>query len=384
MRKIFLLVLLFFTSCFSYAQTFEEIVEMGKSFIDKPEDIDSVYLYQLPARFCVALTSISQMTGFFAYADFKFLEYFPSQSLSYLGERMCNKIGAEGGYGSVSFGYEVELGQKSAAYKRSIGFGLSNLKWGVRFRYFGLQNNIISTMSIQNPEDNTYILDTTDKSNGLGKMRNFTVNGYYVFNSKRFGYTATNTINVVQKHTSGSFMLGANFMWSDLDTKDDMCGLFESYATVQFAVGGGYSANIVLWNRDIVNNDDRTIRNLTFNITATPMVSLLNYMQTRSYVVEMDDQGNQTETKKKSDVWCYPAPNIMGSSAISLTWGHVYFTSQFQFSLMYFSSTGAVNKDKFDAPDIVIQGYDGRVIDDVKLHGFLYNWSIAAKLFYRF
>ena len=52
--------------------------------------------------------------------------------------------------------------------------------------------------------------------------------------------------------------------------------------------------------------------------------------------------------------------------------------------MFYFTSTGAVNKGKFDAPNIIIEGYDGKVLDDVKVHGVLFNWSLAAKLFYRF
>lgn len=384
MRRILSLILLLFATIVVQAQGVGHYVELGKAFIDKPENIDTTRIYQLPARFCFALTSRAQKIGFVSYADFKFMEIFPSESISYLGEKICKKVGFEVGYGSMSFGYDVEVGQKSAKFKRSLSFGMSNLKWGVRLSYTGLQNYITSEMTIKWPDNETILFDTTDQSAGLGKLRNFNVDGYYVFNSKRFGYTATNTINVVQKHTSGSFMLGGRFMWSSLDTKEDLSGLFESYSTVQFALGGGYSANIVLWNRDIVNNDDRTIRNITWNITAMPLISFVNYMQTRAYFAEVNENGDETETFKKSDVWCYPAPNIIGSTALSMTYGRFYFTSVFQLNMFYFTSTGAVNKGKFDAPNIIIEGYDGKVLDDVKVHGVLFNWSLAAKLFYRF
>ena len=384
MKRFLLLLVLFITVISSQAQGVGHYVEMGKSFIDKPENIDSTRVYQLPARFCFALTSRAQKVGFVSYANFKFLEIFPSESTSYLGEKICKKVGFEVGYGSMSFGYDVEIGQKSAKYKRSLSFGMANLKWGFRLSYMGLQNHITSEMKIYLPDEHTVILDTTDQSSGLGKLRNFTADGYYVFNNKRFGYTATNTINVVQKHTTGSFMLTGRFMWSSLDTKEDMVGLFESYSTVQFALGGGYSANIVLWNRNMVNNDDRTIRNITWNITAMPVISFVNYMQTRAYLIEINEYGEETETKKNSDVWCYPSPNLIGSTALSMTLGHFYFTSQFQLNLFYFTSNGAVNKGKFDAPDIVIPGYDGKILDDVQVHGALFNWSLIAKLFYRF
>lgn len=393
MKRFLLLLIMFITAISVQAQGVGHYIEWGKAFIDKPENIDTTRVYQLPARFSFALTSRAQRVGFISYSEFNMLFNFadvftlslPAESTSYLGERVCKKVGFEVGYGSMSFGYDIEVGQKSAKYKRSLSFGMSNLKWGVRLSYVGLQNNIVNRMTIGKPDDIIYI-DTIERSDEFGKMRNLTLDGYYVFNSKRFGYTATNTINVVQKHTAGSFMLTGRFLWSDLDIKEDMGGLFESYSTVQFALGGGYSANIVLWNRDVVNNDDRTIRNLTWNITAMPVISLVNYMQSRAYSLELDSAGNTiSEEVKKSDIWCYPSANLIGSTALSLTWGRFYFTSQFQLNFFYFSSTGAIKKDNFAAPNVHLQDEDiDFSISDVTIYGFLYNWALVAKLFYRF
>ena len=374
MKKTFLLTVLFFSFFLGNAQKLDKYIEKGKAFIDKPENIDTTRIYQLPARFCFAIVSKAQMVGFFAYSDFN-LNFvtedigirIPAEATSYLGERLCKKVGFEAGYGSVSFGYSVEIGQKSAKYKRSLSFGLSNLRWGARISYDGLSNYIVSNMTVGKPGDIIY-LDTIEQSDGLGKLRSLTLDGYYVFNSKRFGYTATNTINVVQKHTSGSFMLAGRFLWSDLDTKEDMGGLFESYGTIQFALGGGYSANIVLWNRNIM-----------------PVISFVNYMQTRAYVEHIDEQDNIISSElKKSDVWCYPSANLIGSTALSLTWGRFYFTSQFKLNIFYFSSQGAMNKNKFSAPNLHYEGFTEDIISDVKVHGILYNWSFVGKLFYRF
>ena len=391
MKKGLTIIFLIFSAFMVQGQNVNDYIEIGKAFIDKPENIDSTKIYQLPARFCFALTARAQMVGFFAYSDFN-LNFvtedigirIPAEATSYLGEKLCKKVGFEAGYGSVSFGYSVEIGQKSAKYKRSLSFGLSNLKWGARISYNGLSNYIVSNMTVGKPGDLIY-LDTIEQSDGLGKLRSLTLDGYYVFNSKRFGYTATNTINVVQKHTSGSFMLTGRFLWSDLDTKEDMGGLFESYGSIQLALGGGYSANIVLWNRDIVDNDDRTIRNLTWNITAMPVISFINYMQTRAIVENYDEYGELISSEsKKSDVWCYPSANLIGSTALSLTWGRIYFTTQFQLNVFYFNSQGAMNKNKFSAPNFHFEGLSEDVISDVKVHGILYNWALIGKVFYRF
>ena len=366
------------------SQSVNELIDMGKGYIHKTENIDTNYVYQFPPRISFALTNKLQMVGFFAYSDFKMFDVIPATSVSYLGESIYKKIGFEVGYGSTSFGYDVEIGRRSAEKRRSLSFGMQNLRWGARVSYFGIKNYIISDVTVGNPGDDYYV-EEIEKSSGLGNLRNLSLDGYWVFNHRRFAYTATKVMNVVQKHTSGSIMLASRFMWSDLDTKEDMSGLFESYSAIQFAIGGGYSANIVLWNRDEVNNDDRTVRNLTFNITAMPILSLVNYMETRAYVIDINfADSTASQTLKKSDVWCYPSPNLMGSTALSLTWGRFYFTTQFVFNMFYFTSMSAVNKGKFDAPNIHIEGYDGDVITDMKIYGILYNWTLSGKLFYRF
>jgi len=369
------------------SQNVNDYVEMGKDYIGKKHDVDSLYIYQPEPRFSFALTGKAQQVGFFSYANFN-LNFFdqlilPSESVSYLGERIYKKVGFEVGYGGLSFGYDVEVGRKDSHKRRALSFGMQNLKWGARISYYTLQNTIISSMTIGEPGNLIY--DSIELSDRFGKMRNLSLDGYYVFKHRKFAYTATNNVSVIQRRTNGSFMLATRFMWADLDTKEDMTGLFEAYSTVQFSVGGGYSANFVLWNRDAVNNDDRTVRNITYNITLLPVISLVNYMQTRAYetVINLEDD-TETQTMKKSDIWCYPKPNLMGSTAISFTWGHVYFNTMFTLNWFYFSSTDAINSGKFDAPAIQIEGYDGDVIQDLRIHGVLYNWTLTAKVVYRF
>ena len=374
MKKLLLSFFLFVIAISAKAQGVDYYIEMGKDFVEKPKNIDTNYVYQYPPRLSLALTGKIQQVGFMAYSDFKLYDVIPGSSVSYLDEGMYKKIGLEASYGGMSLGFDVQVGVKSATKRRSLAFGIQNLKWGVRVRYFGIKNHIINNITIGNPGDDYYTNDIK-KSSGLGNLRNLSIDGYWMLNHRKFSYTATNIMNVVQKHTAGSFMLGARFMWSDLDTKEDLNGLFEAYSAIQFAIGGGYSANIVLWNRDKVNHDDRTVRNLTFNITAMPVLSLVNYLQTKAYV---------SQELKKSDVWCYPTPNIMGSTALSLTWGRFYYTTQFYVNWFYFSSAGAVNKSNFDAQNIHIEGYDDDVITDMKIYGILYNWTISGKLFYRF
>lgn len=386
MRNKLLILLLFFTAISAEAQKLNEYKQMGIRMLNKKNDVDSTYIYQPPARFSFALTNKLQQVGFNALADFKFLETLPSESRSSLKERIYKKVGFEVGYGSFSFGYDVEVGRTSAHKKRALSFGSQGIKWGARISYLALENTIESTLSIGNP-GSFFHYDTVGTSDYYSRLYNISLDGYYVFNKKKFAYNATSSVSGVQRRTAGSWMLTGRFMWSDLDCEEDMIGLFESYSAIQLALGGGYSVNFVLWNRDEVNNDDRTVRNITLNLTAMPVISLVNFMQTEAYIEDVqfyDSTEFDVKTLKTSNIWCYPMPNMIGSAGLSMTWGRFYFTTILNFNWFYFRSQDAVNPNKYDAPNINIEGVDGQILSDVKIRCQLYNWTLAAKLVYRF
>lgn len=207
-------------------------------------------------------------------------------------------------------------------------------------------------------------------------MRNFAIDGYYVFNNKRFAYPAAYKIGLVQRHTAGSWMLTARYMQGRLfnspEAAWDSYNLLDCFSTMQASIGGGYSVNFVLWHKDPVGPRDEKLRNLTINLTAMPVITLVNYLTTTSY--EYDDEGNYSG-EKISKIWCYPMPNYIGSAAISLTFGRIYFSTQFTYNWFYFRSNDAFVIKKMDLPDYV---------DDLTFQGSFRDWTVKGLLVYRF
>jgi hypothetical protein len=102
-----------------------------------------------------------------------------------------------------------------------------------------------------------------------------------------------------------------------------------------------------------------------------PVITLANYLKTISY--EYDEEGYSGE--KTSKIWCYPMPNYIGSAAISLTFGRIYFSTQFTYNWFYFRSSDAFVINKLNLPDYV---------DDLTFQGSFRNWTLKGLLVYRF
>ncbi|MBR6878826.1 MAG: DUF4421 family protein [Bacteroidales bacterium] len=291
-----------------------------------------------------------------------------------LSENLCKKIGLEAGYGNVGFGYGLEVGPRSAAKKRSFAFNVVGKSWGVRLNYFKITNPFVSGLTLGEEDDELYLHDEFVSSE-MAALRSLTIDGYYVFNNKRFAYPAAYKMGLVQRHTAGSWMLTARYMQGDLynshEAAMDSYNLLDCFATMQASVGGGYSVNFVPWHSDPVGPRDEGLRNLTINLTAMPVITLFNYLKTTSY--EYDDDMNLGENVSK--VMCYPVPNYIGSVAVSLTMGRVYFSTQFTYNRFFFRSRDAFNAHHEDLPEY---------LTDLDYRGIFHDWMLKGLLVYRF
>jgi len=77
------------------------------------------------------------------------------------------------------------------------------------------------------------------------------INGYYVFNYRRFSYPAAFSQSYIQRRSAGSWMLAASFEGMNIRSPgDDDIGLPKTIIhTREFAVGGGYGYNLVVRKR---------------------------------------------------------------------------------------------------------------------------------------
>ncbi len=347
-------------------------------FLTKPAVVDTTRIYQPKPCFSLGLFSTGQKAVFNTNVKFNIDidgQSVPGLSTYRLSENLCKKVGLEVGYGNISLGYGFEVGHKSAWKKSAFAFNIIGKSWGIRFNYFKITNPFTSELTLGNEGDSLYIHDEiVSKESAI--LRNFAIDGYYVFNNKRFAYPAAYKIGLVQRHTAGSWMLTARYMQGRLfnspEAAWDSYNLLDCFSTLQASIGGGYSVNFVLWHKDPVGPRDEKLRNLTINLTAMPVITLVNYLTTTSY--EYDDEGNYSG-EKISKIWCYPMPNYIGSAAISLTFGRIYFSTQFTYNWFYFRSNDAFVIKKMDIPDYV---------DDLTFQGSFRDWTVKGLLVYRF
>lgn len=144
-------------------------------------------------------------------------------------------------------------------------------------------------------------------------------------------------------------------------------------STIQASVGGGYSANVVLWHKNPTGLRDQGLRNVTFNLTAMPVITFVNHLKTTSY---MYDEESDHIGETISRVWCYPVPNYVGSAAVSLTWNRFFFTTQFTYNRFFFRSRDALDDTPFD-----LAQYD---LYDVGFRGTFHDWTLKGLIVYRF
>lgn len=176
------------------------------AFLTKPAVVDTAFVYQSKAGFSLGLFSTGQKAGFDVDVDFK-VKYadgttLPCRSTYSLSENLCKKVGIDLGYGNVGFGYSLEIGPRSAQKRRSLGLNVQGKSWGVHVEYFSISNPFTTGLTIGEEGEEGYWEDQwTTEENAL--LKNFTLDGYYVFNNKRFAYPAAYKIGLIQRHTAG-------------------------------------------------------------------------------------------------------------------------------------------------------------------------------------
>lgn len=378
MRKHILFIVLFVGMTTMQAQDLT-IWQKARIFLTKARDMDTTRIYQPEANFTLGLFTTGQKASFDVDVNFM-LDLGNDKKITgltqyNLRENLCQKIGLEVGYGNVSLGYGFEVGTRSAMKKRALAFNILGKSWGLHMNYYRITNPFKSSLTIGAEGDTDYFYDEFT-STELAELRSFSIDGYYVFNNKRFAYPAAYKKSMVQRRTAGSWMLAARYMQGSLYNSPEASwlsyNLLDCYSTLQASLGGGYSANIVLWHKDPVAPKDKGLRNLTVNLTAMPMITLFNYLRTTTYYY--NEEGVYSH-KKIAKILCYPMPNFIGSAAAGLTLGKFYFSVQFAYNWFYFRSRDAMNSSQVDIPDYV---------DGIDYHGSFQDWTLKGLFVYKF
>ena len=384
MKKLFTLILLFCSVASLYAQE-PVFLQKAYEFLIKRDDVDTTRIYQ-PSKACLSLGLLTtgQKAGFDVDVDFK-VKFDNASSLDgiskySLSENLCKKIGLEVGYGNASFSYSLEVGPRSAWKKSAFGLGIMGKSWGAKFNYSKITNPFISSLTVGQEGDEGYFHDEIITEEAA-VLKNFTIDGYYVFNNKRFAYPAAYKIGLIQRHTAGSWMLTARYMQGSLyntpEASWDSYNMLDCFSTMQASVGGGYSVNFVLWHKDSVGPRDEGLRNLTINLTAMPVITFANYLKTTVYEFDLDEENDELHHtgERVSKIWCYPMPNYIGSAAVGLNMWRFFFSTQFTYNRFYFRSRDAFNASQMDIPNYV---------DNLSFRGTFHDWMLKGILVYRF
>lgn len=376
MRKSLVVIFLLSMLC---AQAQElNFWQKANNLLTKFKNIDSAYVYQPKQGFTLGLFSSIQRAGIDATAMFAVNpnngETLSGVSKYSMREGISPKVGLELGYGKFVLGYGVEVGPKRAYKKRAFGLNLLGKSWGLHFNYFNIHNRFKTSIFIGEEGQDDYYAEEI-LSQDPAKLECLYVDGYYVFNHKRFAYPAAYKAGLVQRRTAGSWMVTARYMQGDLNNSPEAFlesyGLMDDLFTIQASVGGGYSANFVCWHKDPTYPHDKGLRNITINLTALPVITAVNYLKIKSYEYDEDELENEIV----SETYCYPMPNFVGSTAIAMTLDRFFISTQFVYNWFYFRSSDTI---KFNDQQILSR------VDDLNFRGSFHNWTFKLLFTYKF
>lgn len=82
------------------------------------------------------------------------------------------------------------------------------------------------------------------------KLQSVTIDGYYVFNKRKFSYPAAFTQSYIQKRNQGSVLLGASFSTGNIEVPINLINTEEGYnikriGMTHVTLGAGYAYNYV-------------------------------------------------------------------------------------------------------------------------------------------
>lgn len=376
-RKLYILVLLL--SVVSVRAQELNFWQKVNRLLTTVNNIDTTYIYQPKQGFTLGAFTTIQKAGFDMTAKYTIYgkdgEAMHGVSIYTVKEQLSTKPGIELGYGKLIVGFGLEVGPRKAYKKRALGLNVLGKAWGLHLNYYKITNPFKSSLTIGEEGDEDYFHEEIMATESA-TLRSFSVDGYYVFNHKKFAYPAVYKAGLVQRRTTGSWMLTASFMRGSLHNSPRAAlssfNLLDCFTTMQISLGGGYSANFVCWHKEPVALRDKGLRNATINLTVLPVLTAFNYLKVLAY--DYDEAGNctgQTTTK----AFGYPMPNFIGSAAFGMTLDRFFISTQFVYNWFYFLSSTVLLPKELLAPNYV---------DEFSFRGSFHDWKVKVLFTYKF
>ena len=193
---------------------------------------------------------------------------------------VASSVGFWVGYRGTGFSYSKSLTKNAGRY---YSLSSTGAKYGFNFRLrrFNTQDAKISSTDYENGQTTQY--DSTLNMPAPVWIRSVYINGYYVFNGRRYSQAAAYNQSVIQRRSAGSFLLGATWYQSSFDYSDIRNFVFMILGhgiyrakVHQANLGVGYGYNWV------------PLRGLVVNVMAMPTVSLYNRVKAYKYETNYD------------------------------------------------------------------------------------------------
>ena len=183
--------------------------------------------------------------------------------------RYESSIGAWIGYRGYGLGYSYSFRRSQG---RNFSIGMTGANYGLNLRTRRFMTNQIDINIWGHDEDGAFEFNNLPAQTWEDiKVKTAILDGFYMFNSKRFSYAAAYDQSTIQVRSAGSFMLGLMWFQTSLDYSARQNALFiQSMGDIgrikihEGSIGVGYAFNWV------------PVRNLLINVTAMPMVALYN------------------------------------------------------------------------------------------------------------
>ena len=183
---------------------------------------------------------------------------------------IASSVGFWVGYRGTGFSYSKSLTKNAGRY---YSFSTTGAKYGFNFRLrrFQTQDAQFSATEYKDGQLSEEPYDTAFSMPSPVWIRSVYLNGYYVFNGRRYSQAAAYNQSVIQRRSAGSLLLGATWYQSSFDYSDIANGYFMIFAggiyrikVHQANLGVGYGYNWV------------PFRGLVVNAMAMPTISVYN------------------------------------------------------------------------------------------------------------
>ena len=217
------------------------------------------------------------------------MEDVPATISSKLISNVDNSIGFQAGYGSLSLALNKQISKSED--DRTFTFDYQSAGYALQVQFYNLSHLVTYHSIVADPSHWGY-QEWDETTLDPGRLRSLIVDAFYAFNRRTFAYSAAYKGNMFQKRSAGSWMFGTKLSLGDfnIDPDDIIVGLSAGYSkqtSAQISFGGGYSYNFVPLHRQPTGDREKGLRNLTFNVTAIPMVTIFNQFTSTAY-----DTGN--------------------------------------------------------------------------------------------